>query len=590
MDVYLRLLRYAKPYKWHLVGAALCMSLSAALNVGALFQLGPIFDKIFSGHSSPGVLAASLRLYPPLIVALIGAKGLTSYIGNVLNGMASNSITADVREEIYGKLLDLPLAFHSENQAGQLMSRVTNDINLMPGGIGDVLGRVFGAGCNIVGIVAGVFWINWRLALILVVAFPACVGPLVNFSRRLRRHSDDAQDRMAELTAHLHETLAGVRVIIGFGTSGEERARFGAMVRGHYRALLRQIRASAASSPVMEFIFAIAGAALVVVAGRMINAHTLTTGQLIVVVGLLGSIYPQLKSINSVNVGVQGALAGSARVFKVLDEPLRLVEKADAVEPRGFEDSVRFEGVSFAYREGHPVLEGISLEIAKGSTVALVGPSGGGKTTLADLVPRFHDPVSGRVTLDGRDLRDLKLKSLRALVGVVTQETFLFNDTIANNIRYGRASATDEEVREAARVANAHGFIEEQPEGYATRIGDRGVRLSGGQRQRLSIARAVLRNPPLLILDEATSALDTESERLVQQALERLMRNRTSLVIAHRLSTVRHADLIVVLDRGRIVDRGCHDELVAKDGLYARLCRMQFVGLEEPAAAQGAPA
>ncbi|MGH7442909.1 MAG: ABC transporter ATP-binding protein, partial [bacterium] len=251
------------------------------------------------------------------------------------------------------------------------------------------------------------------------------------------------------------------------------------------------------------------------------------------------------------------------------------------VEAQGFNQALRFENVSFEYLAGHPVLRGVNLDIKCGSMVALVGPSGGGKTTTADLVPRFHDPVEGRITLDGVDLRDLKLQSLRGLIGVVTQETFLFNDTIANNIRYGRPGATDEQVREAARVANAHEFIEKQPLGYDTRIGDRGARLSGGQRQRLSIARAVLRNPPLLILDEATSALDTESERLVQQALERLMHSRTSLVIAHRLSTVRHADLIVVVEGGLVVDRGRHEELVAKDGLYARLCRMQFGVFEE---------
>jgi subfamily B ATP-binding cassette protein MsbA len=297
-------------------------------------------------------------------------------------------------------------------------------------------------------------------------------------------------------------------------------------------------------------------------------------------IALLGSIYPQVKTVNGVNVSVQGSLAGSERVFALLDEPEAILDKPGAPKPGGLRQSVRFEGVSVAYLPGHPVLSGIDLEIRAGSTVALVGPSGGGKTTLVDLVPRFHDPVAGRITLDGADLRDLDLQGLRGLIGVVTQETFLFNDSIANNIRYGVPGATEAQVMDAARVANAHEFIEKQPQGYATRIGDRGARLSGGQRQRLSIARAVLRNPPLLILDEATSALDTESERLVQQALERLMENRTSLVIAHRLSTVRHADLIVVIEKGRIVDSGTHDALLAKDGLYARLSRMQFVGAE----------
>jgi subfamily B ATP-binding cassette protein MsbA len=316
----------------------------------------------------------------------------------------------------------------------------------------------------------------------------------------------------------------------------------------------------------------------------MVRNSDLTTGQLMTLAALLGSIYPQIKTANGVNSAIQGALTGSQRVFSLLDEPVGIQEKPDAVSPKGLEKGVRFQKVCFEYVPGHPVLVDVDLEIPAGSTVALVGPSGGGKTTLVDLVPRFHDPKSGVISLDGVDLRDLRLQELRGLIGVVTQETFLFNDTIANNIRYGCPNATDAQVREAAQVANAHEFIEKQAEGYETRIGDRGARLSGGQRQRLSIARAVLRNPPLLILDEATSALDTESERLVQQALERLMQRRTSLVIAHRLSTVRNADLIVVVEKGHIVERGRHDDLIAQGGTYARLCQMQFMG-GAPAAA-----
>jgi subfamily B ATP-binding cassette protein MsbA len=566
------------------LGAAICMSLAAAMNVGALLQLQPIFDKIFSGKSSAVDFAAAMKVYPGLMLALMLLKGVFSFTGDVLNGMATNKLTADIREEVYAKLVELPLSYHSNSRAGQLLARVTNDINLMPAGICEVLGRIFGAGLNIITILGAMFYINWKLALIVTVAFPVCFGPLIHFSRRLRRHSNEGQDRMADLTVQLHETLAGIRVIMSFGTQPQEKARFKTAVWAHYRAVMRQIRTAAAASPVMESIIATGGFFLILVAGAMVRNSDLTTGQLMTLAALLGSIYPQIKTANGVNSAIQGALTGSQRVFSLLDEPVGIQEKPDAVSPKGLEKGVRFQKVCFEYVPGHPVLVDVDLEIPAGSTVALVGPSGGGKTTLVDLVPRFHDPKSGVISLDGVDLRDLRLQELRGLIGVVTQETFLFNDTIANNIRYGCPNATDAQVREAAQVANAHEFIEKQAEGYETRIGDRGARLSGGQRQRLSIARAVLRNPPLLILDEATSALDTESERLVQQALERLMQRRTSLVIAHRLSTVRNADLIVVVEKGHIVERGRHDDLIAQGGTYARLCQMQFMG-GAPAAA-----
>ena len=370
MDIYLRLLRYAKPYRWQLLGAAICMSLAAALNVGALLQLQPIVDKILSGTSSPAVVAKAIRFYPPLIVLLILFKGFFSFSGDVLNGTATNKLTADIREEVYGKLLDLPLGYHTNSRAGQLMSRVTSDVNLMPGGICDVLGRVFGAGLNIICIVGAVFWINWKLALIVLIAFPACFGPLLHFSRRLRRHSNEGQERMADMTVLLHETLAGIRVIMSFGTQPEERARFKAVVWAYYRALMRQIRASAASSPVMEFIVSLGAAAMIVVAGQMINEHTLTQGQVFTLIALLGSIYPQVKTVNGVNVSVQGSLAGSQRVFELLDEPIRVTEKPGAVEAVALRQSLRFEDVSYEYKAGHPVLNDISIEIPAGATVA----------------------------------------------------------------------------------------------------------------------------------------------------------------------------------------------------------------------------
>jgi subfamily B ATP-binding cassette protein MsbA len=459
---------------------------------------------------------------------------------------------------------------------GNLSARLSYDAQLMQAGISDVVGRVIGSGLRLVGLVGLIIYLNWRFALEALVGLPLALAPLFYFGRRIRRLSHGDQERMADMSSILHESLSGIRVVLSFTAEEHEKARFDAAVRAHAAALLKKLKAAAASSPIMESIGGIGVAAMIYLAGTAVVEKSMTFGEFLALVGAVASLYPHFKALNGVNVSISGALAAGQRVFEVLDARPAVVDAPDAVEAGPLKQALRLEGVSFSYEAGRPVLRGVDLVVGAGKRVALVGPSGAGKSTLADLVPRFHDVERGRILWDGVDIRRLKLASLRRQIAVVSQETFLFNESIADNIAYGRPGATREQVVEAAKAANADAFIRQQPQGYDTLIGERGVRLSGGQRQRLAIARALLKDPPLLILDEATSALDTESERLVQQALDKLMQGRASLVIAHRLSTVQSADLIVVLDQGRVVEQGRHAELLARGGLYRRLYEMQF--------------
>ncbi|HUP20803.1 MAG TPA: ABC transporter ATP-binding protein, partial [Gemmatimonadota bacterium] len=486
----------------------------------------------------------------------------------------------DLRIQLFSHLQALSFRWYQKTRAGQLMSILANDTQLLPltlrTGFFRVGRNVLEAAITILILLA----ISWRLTLIAVAILPPIMFVVVRIARKLRRVNRERLAAFGDVASALQENVAGIRIVKAFGAEDYERERFARENRRHYRNVVRVQKYALLGSPVSEFLLAGAVVAVLYIGGRMILVEgTLEPEPFIVFIAAALKLSSPIKYLSKVNEDVQPGLAACDRIFGVLDTVPEVVEAPDAAPVDGFDDAIRYENVSFSYHTGDgPVLEGIDLTIRRGEVVALVGPSGGGKSTLVDLLPRFYDPQAGRILFDGRDLRELALAGLRGQMGFVTQEVILFHDTVAANIAYGE-TPEPARLREAAAAANALEFIEAMPAGFDTLVGERGIRLSGGQRQRLAIARAIYRNPPILVFDEATSSLDAESEQLVQQAIARLMENRTVIVIAHRLSTVHRADRIVVIDRGRVVEQGRHEELLAKGGRYRRLYELQFADL-----------
>ena len=575
MKLYLRLLIYAKPYVGRIVAAMICLGLTAALTAIGMYLIKPVLDNVF-GNSDQAQALFYLHLVPAAIILTYLFKGLFTYGQDYLINNIGNRIVMDIRNQLYAHLLQQELAFFHGQRSGLLISRITHDATLMQAAVSNVLGRLMGSILHIVALVCLLFYLDWKLAFISLFVFPVAVYPIIHIGKALRRISKDSQAKMADVTTILHETITGIRVVKAFAMQPYEIKRFKQELRHYFDLVMRALRKTAISSPLMEFIGSIGICFMIVWSGTQVINGQSTAGTFFAFLGGLASLYPQVKSIAGINNTVQQALAAAQRVFELLDKESVIQDAKHVKHIKTVKSKIEFKNVDFAYQPEKTILKNIQFTVHAGEVLAIVGRSGAGKTTLVDLLPRFMDVTNGQILIDGVNLKQIGVQSLRSLIGLVTQDTILFNDTIRNNIAYGKPNATLEEVEAAAKAANAHDFILHTKQGYDTQIGERGVKLSGGQRQRLAIARAILKNPPVLVLDEATSALDTESERLIQAALEKLMVNRTTFVIAHRLSTVQHANQIIVVDEGKIVERGRHAELMRKNGIYRKLVRLQF--------------
>lgn len=505
------------------------------------------------------------------------AKNITGYVQSILMRYVELRVIRDLREALFLRLTSLPLSFFHRQRAGELISRATNDVEVANKCVNSTFTNLVRDPILIVMYLGLALVISWRLVLIAAAVLPLSLLVIVQIGYKLRRYSHRQQEKMANLTAILQETVTGIRVVKAFAMERFENAKFLAESQKLFRDLFKIARMQRLSAPLTEQLSAIAGLVILWYGGRQVlGGEAIPPDLFILFLVCIFSLVHPVKELSQVNASVQEGMAAAERIFRVLDQPPEVVDESGARELGQVRGEVAFEDVTFAYDEGEPVLRDVSLRVRPGEVVALVGASGAGKSTLVDLIPRFYDPQRGRILIDGQDIRTIKLASLRRTMGIVTQEVILFNDTVHNSIAYGLSDVPQEAVEAAARAANAHDFILQMPRGYDTVIGDRGVKLSGGQRQRLSIARAILKNPPILIFDEATSALDTESELLVQEAIDRLVRDRTTFVIAHRLSTIQSVDRIYVLRDGRVVQVGAHAELLAQDGPYRTLYELQF--------------
>ncbi|MDB4470681.1 lipid A export permease/ATP-binding protein MsbA [Deltaproteobacteria bacterium] len=569
-NVYRRLVSYAGPYK-KLIAVAMLASLGVGGSDAVIAYLVKPFvdDLIIAGN------VELAQLVPFLVVGLAGFKGLSRYIQQYNIRTAGQAAVQDIRNQLYAHTVKLPMRFFVTNSSGSLMSRILNDVNVMQAALSDVLVTILREATTMLALIGYAFYADWKMAMMAFVVIPAAAWPAAAIGKKIKKFSRRGQNAMGDVTSVVEQTFSGIKVIKAFGTEEQECRKFERENSGFFTLIRKTFRYDAASSPIIELLTSFGVAAVLWYGLNRVSAEEITKGEMFSILAAIVMMYTPLKRLTRVNNIVQQALGAGERVFEVLDEKSEIVDLDNAVVLPRSRGEVSFEQVSFAYDE-EPVLRNFSVSSQPGEVIALVGPSGAGKTTIIGLLNRFYDPQGGQILIDGHNIRAITQKSLHDNLALVDQETFLFNDSIRNNIRYGSQGAAEAAVEKAAEQAYADEFICQLPEGYDTMIGDRGLRLSGGQRQRLCIARAILRDAPILLLDEATSALDTESEAMVQQALGNLMRNRTTFVIAHRLSTVMHADRILVLEDGEVKEQGSHQQLLEQSGLYKRLYDMQF--------------
>ena len=570
MDIYKRLLVYLKPYKMRIVWALIFTGLTSGMISVQTYLVKYVLDDVFVNKNK-----TLLYLIPPALIVVTLIKGITSYAKDYFIGYVGQKIINNIRDELYAHVQSLSFSYFTRTPTGVIVSRIMNDVNLVQGALTRVPATLVQGIATMTGLLIVIFYLNWRLALLAFVALPLAGLALSKFSRRLRKTSTTMQEQMGQLTTHLHETIGGVRIVKAFGMEEYESKRFAERNRDLFNSLMRGIKTTAISHPVTELISIIGTSLVVGFGGYSVIRGAMTVGDFGSFSMALVFFYRPLKDMNGANNIIQDGMAAARRIFEVLDTKPEICDVPGSRPlPRNFV-SIELKNVFFQY-EDTPVLKDINLNVRTGETLAIVGQSGGGKTTLVNLIPRFYDVTSGAILIGEADIRNCTLASLRSQIAMVTQQTILFNDSVLANIAYGNASCSFDAVVQAAQAAHADTFIRALPQGYNTVIGESGVKLSGGQRQRIAIARAILKDAPLLILDEATSSLDTESEREVQKALETLMKGRTSFVIAHRLSTVINADRIVVLKDGRIVEEGRHEELLRKNGEYKNLYDQQF--------------